>query len=60
MPLNPLEQDEMDTLEAEYREALQRQLAAHLEALECQEALEEAVRRAEAVLLRARERYGVG
>ena len=54
MPLNPLEQDEIATLEAEYREALQRQLAAHLEALECQEALEEAIWRAEEVLRRVR------
>ncbi len=51
---SPLDQDEMTTLEAEYREALQRLLAAHLEALECQEELEVVMRRAEAVLGRVR------
>ena len=56
MPLNPLEQDELTTLEAEYREALQRHFEARLEALERQEKLAEAVTRAEAVLLRVRER----
>ena len=55
MPLNPLDQDEIDTLEAEYREALQRLLAAHLEALERQDELEEVMRRAEAVLERVRQ-----
>ncbi len=55
MPLNPLDQDEMDTLEAEYREALQRLLAAHLEALERQDELQEVMRRAEEVLERVRQ-----
>jgi hypothetical protein len=55
VPLNPLDQDEIDTLEAEYREALQRLLAAHLEALERQDELEEVMRRAEAVLERVRQ-----
>jgi hypothetical protein len=52
MHLNPLQQDELATLEAEYRQALQRRLAAHLDALEAQRALEAAMRRAEAVLRR--------
>lgn len=55
-PPNPLEQDELTTLEAEYREALQRLLAAHLEALDCEAELEAAVRKAEAVLKRVRAR----
>ncbi len=51
---NPLEQDELTTLEGEYREALQRLLAAHLEVIERQDALEEVVLRAEALLERVR------
>ena len=54
MQESPLDQDEMTTLEAEYREALQRLLAAHLEAVECQGELEEVMRRAEGVLGRVR------
>ncbi len=54
MQESPLDQDEMTTLEAEYREALQRLLAAHMEALDCQEELAEVMRRAEAVLERVR------
>ena len=54
MGQNPLDQDELTTLEAEYREALQRLLAAHLEALERQEELEVVMRRAERVLARVR------
>ncbi|HEX8210339.1 MAG TPA: hypothetical protein VF584_09125 [Longimicrobium sp.] len=49
----------MTTLEAEYREALQRLLAAHLVALECQAELEDVMRRAEAVLGRVRREGGV-
>jgi hypothetical protein len=59
MAQNPLDQDEMTTLEAEYREALQRLLAAHLVALECQAELEDVMRRAEAVLGRVRREGGV-
>ncbi len=54
MAQSPLDQDEMTTLEAEYREALQRLLAAHLVALECQAELADVMRRAEAVLERVR------
>jgi hypothetical protein len=54
MQESPLDQDEMTTLEAEYREALQRLLAAHLDALDCQAELAEVMRRAEAVLGRVR------
>ena len=54
MAQSPLDQDEMTTLEAEHREALQRLLAAHMEALECQAELEEVMRRAVAVLGRVR------
>jgi len=54
MAQSPLDQDEMTTLEAEYREALQRLLAAHLVTVECQAELEEVMRRAEAVLGRVR------
>jgi hypothetical protein len=52
---SPLDQDELTTLEAEYREALQRLLAAHLEALARQRELEAVMRRAEKVLMRASE-----
>jgi hypothetical protein len=54
MQESPLEQDEMTTLEAEYREALQRLLAAHMVALECEAELVDVMRRAEAVLGRVR------
>ena len=54
MQESPLDQDELTTLEAEYREALQRLLAAHLEALERQEELQEVMQRAERVLARVR------
>jgi hypothetical protein len=54
MAQSPLEQDEMTTLDAEYREALQRLLAAHLVALECEKELADVMRRAEAVLGRVR------
>jgi hypothetical protein len=54
MTQSPLDQDEMVTLEAEYREALQRLLAAHMVALECEKELADVMRRAEAVLGRVR------
>jgi hypothetical protein len=54
MAQSPLDQDEMVTLEAEYREALQRLLAAHMVALECEKELADVMRRAEAVLGRVR------
>jgi hypothetical protein len=50
MQESPLDQDEMTTLEAEYREALQRLLAAHMLALECEAELVDVMRRAEALL----------
>jgi hypothetical protein len=54
MQESPLDQDELTTLEAEYREALQRLLAAHMVALDCQEELADVMRRAEAMLARVR------
>jgi hypothetical protein len=52
---DPLEQEELRTLEAELREALQHQRAAYERLVETQRAIEALTARARALLARTRE-----
>jgi hypothetical protein len=54
----PLEQEELRTLEAELREALQHQRAAYERMVETQRAVEDLLARARSLLDRSREERG--